>query len=315
MSFWYDKKGKSYASKGNSSWIKSYAEYLVTTLRDSFSTRLNKHVAGTDELHRAEAIIYDDTLSVKEVIESNANRIHGQVSSLETQWQTTTEELSSQIEAKASRVKVSSLETQLQTTTAGLEAQTKAVSALDTRLQEETSARETGLSQKVDKEEGKGLSSCDFTLAEKRKLSEFSSIGSFEKQIAAEDWVDGVLQIPYDEHQNSNPMVSVFCNRYDYDVYEADKVCPTSGCGGYGTMHPIHPETKEVGPFSNWFVPCEKTVNSKYYCEDCDYFWAAAEPHSYSVTQVEIICSIMVDDDNKITLQSEIPFDGKVVIK
>ncbi len=114
MSFWYDKKGKSYASKGTASWVKAYAEYLVASLKDSFSDRLNKHIAGTKEPHRAESVVYDDPISVKDIIGDNIFRL---------------------------------------------------------------SSVESALQEKVDKEDGKGLSSCDFTPEEKEKLANLTEGG------------------------------------------------------------------------------------------------------------------------------------------
>ncbi len=87
MSFWYDKKGKSYATKGNSSWVKAYAEHLVASSKDGLFARLDRHIAGTEGCHKAENVIYDDTTSVQEAIKANAENIHAQASYLETRFQ------------------------------------------------------------------------------------------------------------------------------------------------------------------------------------------------------------------------------------
>lgn len=149
----------------------------------------------------------------------------------------------------------------------------------------------------------------------KEEVDEKIALKGFEKQFSTEDWVDGVLQIPYEEHQKEHPVVSVFCHRYDYEVYVSDEVCSSSGCGGYGEAHPIHPETKEEGSFSNWFTPCAKTVSRKCYCTSCISSWTSKEPHPYLVKQEQIVCPVAVDEDNNITLQSDISFNGKVIVK
>ncbi len=73
MSLWYDKKGKTYASKGSSSWVKHYAEYLVNTL----TARLEGHYKGTEGKHRADTILVDDKTSVAEALDAKLDKSSG----------------------------------------------------------------------------------------------------------------------------------------------------------------------------------------------------------------------------------------------
>lgn len=67
MSFWYDKKGRSYASTGGSNWIKQYAEHLVAALQREVSARLSKHASGEEDRHRATDVDYDESRTIQEV--------------------------------------------------------------------------------------------------------------------------------------------------------------------------------------------------------------------------------------------------------
>ncbi|MBE5041088.1 hypothetical protein [Ructibacterium gallinarum] len=141
MSLWYDKKGKEYATKGPTSWIKYYAEYLVSNLRDQMDARLTRHYDGTEGRHRAEDIDFDESATVKEMLETET----------------------SQRKAEDALIRGS-----LQT-----ESQTRA--SEDARLAAQIASGEeltqAALDKKVDKIEGKGLSANDYTDAEKSKLS------------------------------------------------------------------------------------------------------------------------------------------------
>ena len=84
MSLWYDKKGKSYASKGSSSWVKYYAEHLISVLKEELLSKFTRHYNGTEGKHKAEHVMYDDTTSVKSIILSNQSASNSQISALET---------------------------------------------------------------------------------------------------------------------------------------------------------------------------------------------------------------------------------------
>lgn len=73
MSLWYDKKGKTYASKGSSSWIKYYAEHLVNGL----ASRLEGHFAGSVGKHKATDVLTVDQRSVAEVLDNKVDKVSG----------------------------------------------------------------------------------------------------------------------------------------------------------------------------------------------------------------------------------------------
>ena len=141
MSLWYDKKGKEYATKGPTSWIKYYAEYLVSSLRDQIDARLTRHYAGTEGRHKADDIDVDQNTTVKESLAA------------ETAQRTAEDAL---------------IRGSLQS-----EAQTRAAedAALAAQIASGEELTQAALDQKVDKIEGKGLSANDYTDAEKAKLS------------------------------------------------------------------------------------------------------------------------------------------------
>lgn len=70
MSLWYDKKGKSYASKGSSSWIRYYAEHIVKVLKEELMAKFTRHYDALEGVHRAKDILYDDSTSVKTAIDN-----------------------------------------------------------------------------------------------------------------------------------------------------------------------------------------------------------------------------------------------------
>ena len=141
MSLWYDKKGKEYATKGPTSWIKYYAEYLVSGLRDQMDARLTRHYDGTEGRHRAEDIDFDESATVKEMLETET----------------------SQRKAEDALIRGS------------LQAESQTRASEDARLEAQIASGEdltqAALDKKVDKIEGKGLSANDYTDAEKSKLS------------------------------------------------------------------------------------------------------------------------------------------------
>lgn len=73
MSLWYDKKGKVYASKGSSSWVKYYTEHLVKAL----TSRLEGHFAGSIGKHKASHILTDDNHSLSETLDKKVDKIPG----------------------------------------------------------------------------------------------------------------------------------------------------------------------------------------------------------------------------------------------
>ncbi len=73
MSLWYDKKGKTYASKGSSSWVKYYAEHLASAL----AARLEGHYKGTEGKHRADHVLVDGQTSVTEALDTKVDKISG----------------------------------------------------------------------------------------------------------------------------------------------------------------------------------------------------------------------------------------------
>ncbi len=73
MSLWYDKKGKTYASKGSASWIKYYAEHLFGSL----TARLEGHYKGAEGKHRAEDVLVKDHVSLAEVLDTKVDKVTG----------------------------------------------------------------------------------------------------------------------------------------------------------------------------------------------------------------------------------------------
>ena len=73
MSIWYDKEGKEYASRGKTSWIKFYAEYLTDKLRKEIETEQKLHYSGKSGRHTAEDVDYDKDNTVKEAIRACAD--------------------------------------------------------------------------------------------------------------------------------------------------------------------------------------------------------------------------------------------------
>ncbi len=73
MSLWYDKRGKSYASKGNSSWVKYYAEHLFNAL----TARLDGHYKGAEGKHKAEDVLTKTNQSVAEILDTKVDKISG----------------------------------------------------------------------------------------------------------------------------------------------------------------------------------------------------------------------------------------------
>ena len=73
MSIWYDKEGKEYASRGKTSWIKFYAEYLTDKLRKEIEAEQKLHYSGKSGRHTAEDVDYDEDNTVKEAIRACAD--------------------------------------------------------------------------------------------------------------------------------------------------------------------------------------------------------------------------------------------------
>lgn len=73
MSIWYDKEGKEYASRGKTSWIKFYAEYLTDKLRKEIEAEQKLHYSGKSGRHTAEDVDYDKDNTVKEAIRACAD--------------------------------------------------------------------------------------------------------------------------------------------------------------------------------------------------------------------------------------------------
>ena len=76
MSLWYDRKGKSYASKGPSAWIKYYAEHLAETLRQETESRFTRHFSAQEGRHSARDVDYDSDSTVRDALEAEAGVFH-----------------------------------------------------------------------------------------------------------------------------------------------------------------------------------------------------------------------------------------------
>ena len=72
MSLWYDRKGKSYASKGPTAWIKYYAEHLAETLRQETEARFTRHFSAQEGRHSARDVDYDNDRTVRDALETEA---------------------------------------------------------------------------------------------------------------------------------------------------------------------------------------------------------------------------------------------------
>lgn len=70
MSLWYDKYDKEFASKGRSSWIKFYAEYLFNKVKTELLSAIDAHTNGENGRHSAGDIILSDGRNAESALKS-----------------------------------------------------------------------------------------------------------------------------------------------------------------------------------------------------------------------------------------------------
>lgn len=76
MSFWYDVKNKNYSSNGKGSWLKAYADRIVSLLRSDCETKFGEHFAGVLGRHKASDVDCDNGTTVQTALDmETADRI------------------------------------------------------------------------------------------------------------------------------------------------------------------------------------------------------------------------------------------------
>lgn len=76
MSLWYDVKHKNYSSNGRESWIRSYAEKIVAELRDAVASKFTAHFSGSVGRHAAADIDCTDGKTVQAALDGKAPTAH-----------------------------------------------------------------------------------------------------------------------------------------------------------------------------------------------------------------------------------------------
>ena len=145
MSLWYDVKKKSYAYNAKESWVRSYAEKIVSALKTEVLEKLGQHFAGTLGPHSAKDVRCANGESVQTALDLEA----------------------------AERVSGDALLSSLVRT------EENARIAGDNEIKDligaEKNARVSALDLKVDKVSGKSLSTNDYSNTDKLKLSGIES--------------------------------------------------------------------------------------------------------------------------------------------
>ena len=152
MSFWYDIKHKKYASDARDSWIRSYAEKLVSNLKGETDSTLTAQYSGTVGRHSAASVDCTDGSTVQAALDSEKSaRMSSDASVL------------SELNSKAATLSAA-ITSEADTRTAGDAAVAeKAADDLAAKAAELSAA----ISTKVDKVTGKALSANDYTDADK----------------------------------------------------------------------------------------------------------------------------------------------------
>ena len=75
MAFWYDMKDKKYAENERKSWLRAYLEKLVSNLRTEQNTKFSSHTTGDAYRHSAGDVDCSNSKTVQEVLDSYANQV------------------------------------------------------------------------------------------------------------------------------------------------------------------------------------------------------------------------------------------------
>lgn len=152
MSLWYDIKHKNYASDAKSSWIRSYVDRMLSVFRGETDSKFSSHFSGTFGRHAASDIDCGNGNTLQQNLENeSAERLSSDAA--------IRQEMLAEDAAIREEISAEALKRENNT------------NSLLTKIDEETSARNTALDLKVDKVEGKKLSSNDYTDEERIKLS------------------------------------------------------------------------------------------------------------------------------------------------
>lgn len=181
MSLWYDIKKKSYAYDAKESWLRSYADKIVSALKTELLEKLGEHYAGKLGPHNASDVNCDSGESVQTALD------------LEAAERTSGDDLVTSLVAteKEARVvgdnSVRSLVAQEEIARKGADNEVKGLVTQEEKsriagdneikelLAEEEEARLSALDLKVDKVSGKDLSTNDYSNTDKLKLAGIES--------------------------------------------------------------------------------------------------------------------------------------------
>ena len=163
MSLWYDIKHKNYVTDHKNSWIRSYAERLVNALRNDTDAKFSSHFKGALGRHIATDIECENGITVQTALDNEISARTLAINEVRSDMNAADSAIRSEMNAADMDIRSIIAEES--------ESRVSADNTLQANIEAETSARETALSLKVDKESGKVLSSNDYTDAEKNKLS------------------------------------------------------------------------------------------------------------------------------------------------
>lgn len=152
MSFWYDIKHKKYASDARDSWIRSYAEKLVSNLKSETNVTLTAHYSGTVGRHSAASVDCADGSTVQAALDTETAARMSSDASVLSELNSKAAELSASITSEADARSAADADT--------------AKTAAD-NLSAKAAELSVAISTKVDKVTGKALSANDYTNADK----------------------------------------------------------------------------------------------------------------------------------------------------
>ncbi len=171
MSLWYDIKNKVYSSGPMDNWYVTHLKKVCDSLTSAVTNIYSQHIDGLSKHHKAEHIEYDEDVTLRDALDT-------EISSREDADKSLLNQAQSLVNAeKAAR---ESSDNSLLGQTNQLISQEKAnrenadnnlSNQIENLINEEKVARKNALSLKVDKESGKGLSTNDYTNADKAIVS------------------------------------------------------------------------------------------------------------------------------------------------
>ncbi len=171
MSLWYDIKKKSYASDAKGSWIKLYVDKMLTELKTKMNTRLEAHYTGEEGRHSADDVICNSGKSVETALLAESAERLSTASTIRQEISLNSAALEESIE-KEKNERLFDTETLEGKICVEEASRISADNILQSNIDAEVEARQSALTLKVDKEEGKGLSANDYTDEEKNRLTQ-----------------------------------------------------------------------------------------------------------------------------------------------